>query len=84
MGLFKVFLTGRAEHVDFVEMPKEGEWHFKIRCSSCGELFPKEVGVSQLESVEMNKMRKATVILRWHCQFRSQMQELRKEGLYHH
>lgn len=53
MPTFSIVFMARTENVEAVEIPQEATWLFKIKCSTCGEAFPKEVEINRNEEVEM-------------------------------
>lgn len=55
MPIFNLVLFARAENVEWVEVPNDHIWLMAIKCTSCNEKFPKEVGVTKTEEVEMEK-----------------------------
>jgi hypothetical protein len=55
MPVFSLFLSARTENVEAIHIPKNTIWLARIKCTSCNQNFPKEVGITLEEQVEMDK-----------------------------
>jgi hypothetical protein len=55
MPVFNLVFFARTENVEWVEVPNDHIWLMAIKCASCNENFPKEVGISRTNEVEMDK-----------------------------
>lgn len=55
MPNFSIILSARTENVETIKIHEENIWLLKIKCSSCNNSFPKDVGVTKTEEVELEK-----------------------------
>ena len=53
--MFSLVLWARTEWVERIWVDEDHIWLTRIKCNSCSEVFPKEVGISRQEKVEMDK-----------------------------
>ena len=55
MPVFSLFLSARTDNVETISIPIDTIWLMKIKCTGCNQNFPKEVGVTLQEEIEMEK-----------------------------
>lgn len=53
MPNFSLIFSARTENVESIKIHNENIWLLKVRCLSCNNNFPKDVGVTKTEEVEL-------------------------------